>query len=61
MSERCREPKRYYLGVLVFPKEAGGRLRLVVDHMVPSTGGSPSPPAAPRGLKRLKRPRPRNE
>ena len=61
VSKRCREPKRYHLGVLVFAKEADGRLRVVVDHMVPSTGGLPSPPAAPRGLKRPKRPRPRNE
>ena len=61
VGARCREPKRYYLGVLVFPKEANGRLRLVVDQMVPSTGGPPSPPAAPSGLNRPKRPRPRNE
>ena len=61
VSKRCREPKRYYLGVLVFPQEADGRVRLFVDQMVPSTGGPPSPPAAPSGLNRPKRPRPRNE
>ena len=36
MGDRCREPKRYYLGVLVFPQEADGRVRLFVDQMVPT-------------------------
>ena len=57
---RCREPERYYLGVLVFPKEADGRLRLFADQMVPTTSGPPATPAARRGLKPPKRPRPRN-
>ena len=55
VGARCREPERYYLGVLVFPKEADGRVRLFADQMVPTTRGPPSP-AARRGLKR-----PRNE
>ena len=38
-GDRCREPKRFYLGVLVFPKGAGGRVRFVADHMAPSTSG----------------------
>jgi hypothetical protein len=71
LGARCREPKRFYLGVLVFPKEADGRVRVVADQMVPTTNASPgtlrqrppSPPVAQRGLKlrnRL-RPRARNE
>lgn len=32
---RCREPKRYYLTVTVFPKDADGWVRVVGDQMVP--------------------------
>jgi hypothetical protein len=58
VGRRRRERERYYPGVLVLPEEADGRLRVVVDHMVPTTSGSRSPPAAPL---RLKLPLPRNE
>ena len=66
-GDRCREPKRFYLGVLVFPKKADGRVRVVADHMAPSTNVSPktprqrppSPPVAQPGLKPPKRLRPR--
>jgi hypothetical protein len=66
-GDRCREPKRFYLGVLVFPKDADGWVRVVADHMAPSTDGSPgtprqrppSPPVAQCGLKLRKRLRPR--
>jgi hypothetical protein len=66
-GDRCREPKRFYLGVLVFPKKADGRVRLVADHMAPSTNVSPktprqrppSPPVAQPGLKPPERLRPR--
>ena len=67
VAARCREPKRFYLGVLVFPKGADGWVRVVADHMAPTTNGSPgtprqrppSPPVAQRGLKPPKRLRPR--
>ena len=67
VGDRCREPKRFYLGVLVFPKRADGWVRMVADHMAPSTNVSsgtlrqrpPSPPVAQRGLKPPKRLRPR--
>jgi hypothetical protein len=67
VGNRCREPMRFYLGVLVFPKEADGWVRVVADHMAPSTNVStgtprqkpPSPPVAQRGLKPWKRLRPR--
>jgi hypothetical protein len=63
VGNRCREPKRYYLGVLVFPKKADGWVRVVADQMTPSTGTPrerpPSPPVAHRGLKPPKRLRPR--
>jgi hypothetical protein len=71
VGARCREPERYYLGVLVFPKDADGWVRVVADQMVPSTNvspgtprqGPPPPPAIQRGLKPPKRlpPRARNE
>jgi hypothetical protein len=32
---RCRDPKRYYLAVTVFPKDADGWVRVVGDQMVP--------------------------
>jgi hypothetical protein len=32
---RCRDPKRYYLTVTVFPKDADGWVRVVADQMVP--------------------------
>jgi hypothetical protein len=70
-GDRCREPKRYYLGVLVFPKRADGWVRVVADHMAPSTNVSPktprqrppSPPVTQRGVKLRERLRPpaRNE
>jgi hypothetical protein len=59
VSERCRGPERYYLGVLVFPKDADGRTRLVADQMVPTTSGSAATPAVRNGLKPPERPRPR--
>jgi hypothetical protein len=34
---RLREPKRYYLGILVFPEDADGWMRVVGDHMTPIT------------------------
>jgi hypothetical protein len=64
-GDRCRKPKRYLLGVLVFPKGADGWVRVVADHMVPTTSTGtprerpPSPPVAQRGLKPPKRLRPR--
>ena len=62
-GDRCREPKGFYLGVLVFPKKADGRVRVVADHMAPSTGTPrqrpPSPPVTQRGVKPRKRLRPR--
>jgi hypothetical protein len=71
VGDRCREPKRFYLGVLVFPKKADGRVRVVADHMAPSTNVSPktprqrppSPPVTQRGVKLRERLRPpaRNE
>ena len=56
MAARCREPERYYLGVLVFPKDADGWVRVVADHMVPTTEVSPGtlrrgPPSTPGGRK----------
>jgi hypothetical protein len=68
-GDRCRKPKRYLLGVLVFPKGADGWVRVVADHMVPTTSTGtprerpPSPPVAQRGLKPPKplRPRARDE
>jgi hypothetical protein len=67
VGARCREPKHYHLGVLLFPKDADGWVRVVADSMAPSTQVSPetppprppSPPAIQRGLKR--RPPARNE
>jgi hypothetical protein len=69
VGARCREPKRFLLGLLVFPKGADGWVRVVADQMAPTTttnGSSgtprqrpPSPPAAQRGLKPGKRLRPR--
>ena len=38
VAARCREPKRFYLGVLVFPKEADGWVRVVAGHMAPALG-----------------------
>jgi hypothetical protein len=67
VGDRCREPKGFYLGVLVFPKGADGWVRVVADHMAPSTGTPrqrpPSPPVVQRGLKPPKplRPRARDE
>ena len=63
VSDPRREPERYYLGVLVFPKEADGRLRLFVDHKVPTTSGPRATPAVQRGVKPPKpsRPRTRNK
>jgi hypothetical protein len=65
VSERCREPERYYLGVLVFPKKADGRVRVFADQMVPTTNGPPETPAnphpaAPPRLKPPRRLRPRS-
>ena len=65
VGDRCREPKRFCLGVLVFPKVADGWVRVVADQLVPTTSTGtprqrpPSPPAAQRGLKPRKRLRPR--
>jgi hypothetical protein len=69
VGARCRDPKRFYVGVLVFPKGADGWVRVVADQMAPTTttnGSSgtprqrpPSPPVAPRGLELPKRLRPR--
>jgi hypothetical protein len=66
VAARIREPKRYYLGVLVFPKEEGEPVRVVADSMVPTTEvstrppreGPPSPLFAQRGLKPWRRLRP---
>ena len=41
VAARCREPERFYLGVLVFPKDADGWVRVVANHMVPTTEVSP--------------------
>jgi hypothetical protein len=48
VAARCREPKRFYIGVLVFPKDADGWVRVVADCMVPSTNGSPETPRQSR-------------
>ena len=54
VGDRCREPERYHLGVLVFPQGADGWVRVVADHMVPTTStGTPRqrPPSPPGGRK----------
>ena len=56
MAARCREPERFYLGVLVFPKGADGWVRVVAEHMVPTTEVSPKTlrqrlPSSPGGRK----------
>ena len=56
VAARCREPERYYLGVLVFPKGADGWVRVVAEHMVPTTEVSPKTlrqrlPSSPGGRK----------
>jgi hypothetical protein len=56
VGDSCREPERYYLGVLVFPQDADGWVRVVAAHMVPTTEVSPGrlrqrPPSSPGGRK----------
>ncbi len=56
VGARCREPERFLLGVLVFPKDADGWVRVAADQMIPTTNGSPGmprqrPPSSPGGRK----------
>jgi hypothetical protein len=67
VASRIREPKRYYLGVRVFPKE-GELVRVVADSMAPTTHvstrppreGPPSPRFDQHGLKPRRRLRPQS-
>jgi hypothetical protein len=40
VSARCREPARYYLGVLIYPEDADGWVRVVVEDMLPTPDSS---------------------